>query len=258
MAVVARLPESGESPFQPWRVDLFGGIALTSPLGCRPVLPKRSQRLVAYLALSGATPRIVAAEALWPETSERQALTNLRTTAHQVRMACPGLLADSVNPLDLGPDVVVDVRRFRSIADAPEESLDEQPALLRLLLSSGDLLPGWYDDWVIFEQERLRRQRQIRLEEEAKRLLMAGASTQALALAQRAADLDPLRESAQRALIEVHLDMGNRIDALRTYSAFRTHSMREFGVGPSTHLEGLIKPLLSERAAVKTAGAARR
>ena len=245
----------------PWRVDLFGGVTLTSPLGCRPVLPRRSQRLVAYLALNGATPRIVAAEALWPETSERQALTNLRTTAHQVRMACPGLLAESANPLDLSSDVVVDVRRFREVADGGPVGLADltgDPGLVRLLLQSADLLPGWYDDWVIFEQERLRRQRQIRLEEEAKRLLAAGQSSQALALAQRATDLDPLRESAQRALIEVHLDMGNRIDALRTYTTFRTHSMREFGVGPSVHLEGLIKPLLTERAQGKAAALARR
>jgi len=57
-------------------------------------------------------PRLLIAEALWPETTERLALSNLRSTTHQVRVACPGLLSPAMDPLDLAADTSVDVRQF--------------------------------------------------------------------------------------------------------------------------------------------------
>jgi len=121
-----------------------------------------------------------------------------------------------------------------------------------VLLDGGELLPGWYDEWVLFEQERMRQLRLLRLEEAALRCLRAGQPALALSLAQCATRLDPLHESAQRTLIEIHLEMGNRIDALRAYTVFRASSQREFGVGPSARLEMLIRPLLAERSQGRT------
>ncbi len=205
-------------------------------------------------------PRLLTAEALWPETTERLALSNLRSTTHQVRLSCPALMSDSMDALDLAASTSVDVREFHDLWESqnttqnlenPENMQNAHDAQdaerVRLLLHSGELLPGWYDDWVLFEQERIRQLRLLRLEEAALRCLRSGQPALALTLAQCATRLDPLRESAQRTLIEIHLEMGNRIDALRAYTVFRTNSQREFGVGPSTHLESLIRPLLAER-----------
>jgi two-component SAPR family response regulator len=202
-------------------------------------------------------PRLLTAEALWPETTERLALSNLRSTTHQVRLSCPGLMSDSMDPLDLAAGTSVDVRQFHDLWESEntsqntenrEDAHDAQDAeRVRLLLDGGELLPGWYDDWVLFEQERMRQLRLLRLEEAALRCLRSGQPAFALTLAQCATRLDPLHESAQRTLIEIHLEMGNRIDALRAYTVFRTNSQREFGVGPSTHMEMLIRPLLAER-----------
>jgi DNA-binding SARP family transcriptional activator len=246
--------------FSAWRVDLFGCLRLWPPRGAEaastPVvtIPRRAQRLVAYLALHGPMPRLLIAEALWPETTERLALSNLRSTTHQVRLACPGLLSPALDPLDLAADTRVDVRQFHELWESEDLSPDVdhgrddlEAERARMLLDGGELLPGWYDDWVLDEQERLRQLRLVRLEETALRCLRAGHSALALSLAQSATRLDPLHESAQRTLIEVHLEMGNRIDALRSYTIFRTNSQREFGVGPSARLEMLIRPLLAER-----------
>jgi DNA-binding SARP family transcriptional activator len=243
-----------------WRVSLFGCLRLRPPGGIRsstpPVvsLPRRAQRLVAYLALNGPMPRLLIAVALWPDTTERLALSNLRSTTHQVRLSCPGLLSPAMDPLDLAVGTSVDVRQFHELWEpentSPHADLGDQsqdPERVRALLDGGDLLPGWYDDWVLDEQEKLRQLRLVRLEEMALRCLRSGQHALALSLAQSATRVDPLRESAQRTLIEVHLEMGNRIDALRAYADFRTNSQREFGVGPSARLETLIRPLLAER-----------
>jgi DNA-binding SARP family transcriptional activator len=230
-----------------WQLRLFGGWHLTGPVRSGP-LNRRAQRLVAYLALAGRTPRIVAAEALWPETSELHAMSNLRTTTHQVRAACPGLLANVFDTLDLADTTVVDVRRFRTLAD-PMAAAAMDGDRTELLLNSTDLLPGWYDDWVLFEQERLRQQRLLRLDEEAHRCLAAGEPRLALTLALYATAVDPFRESAQRTLITVHLQMGDRIEALRCYHDFRTRSEREYGIAPSDLLEELVQPLLTARTA---------
>lgn len=228
-----------------WHLHVIGGWDLRRGDSERVVIPHRAQRLVAYLALSGPAPRLVAAENLWPGATEQHGLSNLRTTAHHVRTACPGLLAGARDPLDLSEETEVDVRRFR--APSTGEAADEDS--IALLTAHGDLLAGWYDDWVLFEQERHRAQRLQRLEDAACRALGNGAQGRALTLAQLAVSLDPLCESALRVLVEVHLTMGNRVQALRAYQQFRARSEREFGIAPSQMLQRLVEPLLAERAA---------
>lgn len=239
-------PQGGPGPSAPrWHLVLFGGWRLNGR-GPPAALCRREERLLAYLALNGPAPRLVTAEALWPETTEPHALSNLRTTAHRVRNACAGLLAPTLDPLDLSETTLVDVRQFRTLAcpseptDLPEAERD------KILLGSGDLLPGWYDGWVLFEQERLTRQRLERLDQETFGALEADDPARALRLAHCATELDPLCESAQRALIQVHLRMGNRIRALRVYHQFRSRSHHEYGIEPSPLLEQLIEPLLGQ------------
>jgi Bacterial transcriptional activator domain. len=51
---------------------------------------------------------------------------------------------------------------------------------------------------------------------------------------------EPLRESAHRQLIEVHLAEGNRVEALRQYEAYRQLMRDELGLGPSPHIVNLV------------------
>ena len=208
-------------------------------------LAHRGRRLVAYLALSGPSPRMVVAETLWPEASEPHALSNLRTGVHEVRTACPGLLDDRRDLLDLSGQVHVDVRVLHA-ATGLEPPGDE---VLDLLTAAGELLPGWYEDWVVFEQERHRAQRVQRLDAAAVAAMEAGSLRRALALADLAVSLDPLRESPLRTLVQVHLLMGNLVEALREYQRFRSRTEREFGIAPSPLLRRIVEPWLAERAA---------
>jgi len=104
-----------------------------------------------------------------------------------------------------------------------------------------DLLPGWYDDWVIFERERIRQQLLHALEALSRRLADLGRCAEAVDVAISAVGADPLRESANRVLIEVHLAEGNVVEARRTYERYREAVRRELGVEPGEQLASLAR-----------------
>jgi pentatricopeptide repeat protein len=107
----------------------------------------------------------------------------------------------------------------------------------------GDLLPGWYDDWVLLERERLAQLRVHALEVVAARLAAAGRHGQAIQAAYAAVQTEPLRESAYRTVIRVHLAEGNVADALRVFERFRILLRDEIGVAPTDRMAQLVRDL---------------
>jgi DNA-binding SARP family transcriptional activator len=99
-----------------------------------------------------------------------------------------------------------------------------------------DLLPGWYDDWALMERERVRQRILHALEALSRRLTDAGRYADAVEAAMLAISAEPLRESAQRALIEAHIGEGNLAEARRCYHAYHDLVRRELGVDPSSDL----------------------
>jgi two-component SAPR family response regulator len=119
--------------------------------------------------------------------------------------------------------------------------------LARQLLDTRELLPGWYDDWVLFERERLRQRRMYLLDRLSRQLLKAENLPLARATAQACIVLEPLREGPHRTLVRVHLAEGDRVEAFRVYQTFRRRSIAEFGLAPDVEFERLVAPLLAER-----------
>jgi DNA-binding SARP family transcriptional activator len=113
-----------------------------------------------------------------------------------------------------------------------------------LLSGAGDLLPDWSDEWVLLERERLRMLRLHALEAFVERCLADGRFGDASEAAIAAVSSEPLRESAQRALISVYLAEGNRVEAIRQYRRFNDLLYHELGVAPSGQLTALIDELL--------------
>jgi DNA-binding SARP family transcriptional activator len=104
-----------------------------------------------------------------------------------------------------------------------------------------DLLPGWYDDWVIFERERIRQRLLHALEVLSRRLAAAGRCAEAVEAAISAVSADPLRESANKVLIEAHLAEGNLVEGRRAYQRYRDTVRRELGVEPGKELASLVR-----------------
>jgi SARP family transcriptional regulator, regulator of embCAB operon len=200
----------------------------------------RQQRLIAALALLGARPRHALAGVLWPENSEEQAATSLRAVLFRISHDLPRLLADSRDPVALNPEVRTDLDRVRrlieDIADPDVEPAHDAFEILR----TAELLPGWYDDWVVFEQERLQQQRLSALESLAVQYLAQGDHTRALEAARVSAAIEPLRESAQLIIVRSHLAADDRASAMRVFRDFRARLADELGVAPSPRFDVML------------------
>jgi DNA-binding SARP family transcriptional activator len=104
-----------------------------------------------------------------------------------------------------------------------------------------DLLPGWYDDWALIEQERVRQRLLHALEALSRKLVCVYRYAEAVEVAMMAVGADPLRESAQRALIEAHLAEGNRVEAQRSFDMYRDLLHRELGTDPDAELAAIVR-----------------
>jgi DNA-binding SARP family transcriptional activator len=211
--------------------------------GCRVALPDSAQRLVAFLALrEGPHRRSTIAGTLWMDMPEEQSGANLRTTLWRVNRVANGLIDSSTGYLAISPSVTIDlhtlVRSAKTLIDCPETDVVELDATARQL--GDDLLPEWYDDWVLLERERLRQFRLHGLEALCSRLSRLGRHLAAIDAGLLAVEADPLRESAQRALIAAHLAEGNVSEAVRQYDLYAALLDDAIAAKPSDALKGLV------------------
>ena len=108
---------------------------------------------------------------------------------------------------------------------------------------AAELLPGWYEDWVLLEAENWRQLRLHALEAAAGVLAGAARFGEAVAAAQAAVEADPLRESSHAALIAVHLSEGNQSEAVREFEHYRQQLKTALGLEPSERLRALVAGL---------------
>ena len=151
------------------QVRLFGQFDIQ--LNDAPIeVPSRSaQSLLAYLLLNAGTAhrRVKLAGLFWPDTSESNARNNLRHALWRIRKAIghDHLLTDNVSvTLDTASDYWLDAAVLETAVDE-DGSADELIDIVAVY--TGELLPGFYDDWVVLERERLR----AVFEQQSKRLL---------------------------------------------------------------------------------------
>ena len=212
------------------RLRLFSGFELTSD-GAVLTLQPAMQRLVAFVAL---TPRGVerdyTAYQLWPDASEDRARANLRSTLWRLRKLPADVISTVMARLRLESHVWVDIREgLHDDALGP----DSQLAALPFCTAHDDLLPDWYDDWLVVERERLRQYRLGRLEQRARAALDAGDTAAAIQTGLAAVSMDPLRESGRRVVIEAHLAEGNTAEAVREYGRYQASLACDLGLAPS-------------------------
>jgi DNA-binding SARP family transcriptional activator len=205
------------------------------PLQLRP----SSQRLLAFLALSEKAPeRAYTAFRLWPDTSESRSMANLRTSLWRIRREGTPLIESTATHIRLNPSVWIDARdglRELRLDDARSRICEDAITIL-----SAELLPDWYDDWLLIERERLRQLRVHTLERWCRELTFEGQFGDAIDLALRSIALEPLRESAHRLVVEAHLAEGNVADAMRQFETFRRLLVEELGVEPSAEFRSLV------------------
>lgn len=216
-------------------------------------LPAGPQHLVALLALNGRCARTHAAATLWPDCTDEVAAARLRAILWRLRhrhVGVPPLLDIGDAWLALAGEVVVDVDRFLDgaellIRDAPDLGSAEAEAAAVAVLHSSELLPGWYDDWVLAARERMQYLRLGALDALATRRRRQGRAHEALQAARAAISIEPLHESAHRTIVETHLDSGDLVEAIKHYQRFEAMLDRELGLPPSDLFQEMVSPYLA-------------
>lgn len=212
-------------------------------------LPTSSHRLIAFLALHGAVvERSYAAACLWLDKPDDRAQANLRSALWRLRRCDVPLVRVTQMHVGLDAAVVVDAQRLLSTMRAlVDESRDVNLRELEVSDLSVDLLPSWSDDFVELERERFHQMRMHALESLARRLASIGQHARALDAALTALSADPLRESAHRAVIWVHLQEGNTVEAVRQYRSLEDVLRRQLGIRPSVRSWQLVAEHLDRR-----------
>ncbi len=240
---------------------LLGDFSLL--LGDAPVTTvdwPRLQSLLTYLVLHRAAPqsRTYLAAQLWPDSTEAQAHTNLRSLVHRLRHDLPEadlFLRSERQTLQWSPhpDIswtldVADFERVLAQADqarspvAARAAREEAVALYR-----GDLLPSCYDEWILPERERLRQAFLGALEQLILLLERERDYPAAISAARRLLRYDPLHETTYRHLMRFYAVSGDRAAALRTYHTCATVLDRELEAEPGLATQKAYQRLLQQQ-----------
>jgi DNA-binding SARP family transcriptional activator len=223
---------------------LFGGFELRSH-GVTVDVPPSSQRLVAFLALHcRSLPRAFVAATLWPDSSDEKAAANLRTALWRLHRPELRMVEASQANISLHPHVWVDTRCLTEAAREHGRS-GTLPAFEVLDDVRGELLPGHWDSWLVFERERLRQVAIHLFEQACASCLAEGEHHRSVLHALAAVEQDPLRESSNVWLIKAFLAAASRGDALRHYERYSALLREELGASPGRHVEDLVYDTLT-------------
>lgn len=203
--------------------------------------------LLAYLTFFPDVPhsRETLAEILWPNTEPRAARANLRFVLSTLRrnLEPPGIPAGTVLRTDIssirlrGDVISTDVVEFTSALSTASRATEAEERITALTrgvdLYRGDLLLGYYEDWILGERERFRVWYRNALSDLVGLWEERGDVQRALHYALTAVSVDPLREESHTQLIRLYLAIGDHSSALRQYRKLQRTLRREMKRGPS-------------------------
>lgn len=231
-------------------IHLAGTFSL-SVGGSRTCVPHSVERVLARLALAnGTVSRTRLAGELWFDAQEQRAASNLRTALWRMNRVGARVVVATQDVLALAPDVAVDIQELSAFFHQAICGVSPDAVVgSEMLMTHTDLLPEWEELWVVSERERFRLLRLEALESASSTLIAAQRYWDALDLALFAIRSEPLRESAWRLVVRIHLLQGNLAEAVRAYQQYRTMLLDEMDMTPSHLMQDLVRPLMGADAA---------
>ncbi|MEZ4681526.1 MAG: BTAD domain-containing putative transcriptional regulator [Caldilineaceae bacterium] len=206
-----------------------------------------AQSLFAYLVLNPvAHRRERLAGLLWPDSSEANARRNLRQALWQIRRAL-GEPADTILVVDeisvaFNTDSPYNLDAQR-IALPVEEGVAAATLMEIVALYMGELLPGFYDEWVLLERERLQAQFERKFALLLERLVATQRWADILQWGERWIALGYTPEPAYRALMQAHAALGDMVSMADVYRRCTEALDRELSVEPSPQTQALYEQL---------------
>jgi predicted ATPase/DNA-binding SARP family transcriptional activator len=213
------------------------------------ITSRPAQSLFAYLILNAGTShrREKLAGMLWPDSLEETARDNLRHALWRVRKA---LEPDSSNEFLQTDDLAIAFKGSSEYwLDASElEKLSEDTSADELIAAlsqyEGELLPGFYEEWVVSEREHLHSVFEHHMARLMSSLQKENRWLDILEWGERWIKLGQKPEPAYRALMSAHAAKGDMSKVAGTYERC-VKSLREFGIEPSEQTKELYKNLKS-------------
>jgi WD40 repeat protein/DNA-binding SARP family transcriptional activator len=219
--------------------------------GKRIVISSRAgQSLLAYLAMTAGTPhrREKLAGTLWPNSSEENARKNLRQELWRIRKAIPTQNLPEVDDYLIADEFTLTFNRdadyWLDVSILEKSDPDIQSLTSSLSLYQGELLPGFYDDWVVLERERLRTLFESKMEQLVDQLVDMERWTAVQEQSERWLALGQAPEPAYRALMLSYNARGDMAKVSSIYQRCAEDLQDQFGVEPSAETHALFNGLL--------------
>lgn len=250
------------------RVTLFGRLQIAGPgLQANEHLSQtKALELLAYLLLHSKQPhaRETLTTLLWSDTAPSLGRKYLRKAIWQLQAALSdnffgpeGRLVNvddewlSINPAyDYWLDVDVFDRCYEKVRDLPGTTLSAaslEELRGAVALHTGPLLEGWYQDWCLFERERLQDQYVLMLDKLMVACEAIGEYEHGLQYGVELLRHDRANERTYRQLMRLQYRCGNRTAALQLYSRCVTALKQELGVEPARVTQNLYEQICRDR-----------
>jgi DNA-binding SARP family transcriptional activator len=211
---------------------------------------RKVQELICYVLLfrERCHHREVLAETLWGSSAGAQSRKYLRQALWQLRelTGAPGLgrqllrmdaqWIEVSQEADFWLDVAELEAAFNLAQGAGGEQLTErQTAVLRRAVEAyrGELLEGCYEDWCVYERERLKTMYLALLEKLLIDCQQRGRVGEGVSYGQRILRHDRAHESTHRRMMWLHHVAGNRTTAMRQFHHCADVLKQELGVEPA-------------------------
>ena len=227
---------------------------------------KKALGLFCYLLLHRERPhtRDVLAEMNWGENSSANPKKYLRQAIWQIQSTldsspqddCQALLLTEPDWVQLNPaaPLWLDVAEFEAVCSqtfrkpisdlSPEEFHCMQQAVY---LYQGDLLEGCYEDWCLYERERLQNMFLSLLDRLMEYCEYHNQFEDALAYGDRILRLDVAHERTHRRMVRIYYKSGERTAALRQYERCVEALNDELGVEPARETVELYEQICNDQ-----------
>jgi len=251
------------------QVKLFGKLSIQRDGQSLSNLSAKALELLCYLLLyrDRAHTRETLSAVLWPDASLALSKKYLRQTLWQLQAVsehqpnreqteAEALVILNPGWVRINPSAAwwLDVDEFecgyvlacdisgQDLTDHQAQGLEEAIALY-----CGDLLETWYQDWCIYERERLQLTYLAMLEQLMRYCEVRRLYTKGLAYGQAILRYDRARECTHRQLMRLHYLAGDRTGALRQYDRCMVALQKEFELKPSRDTQALYDQIRSDQ-----------
>jgi WD40 repeat protein/class 3 adenylate cyclase len=218
--------------------------------GKRVAIPTRAaQSLFAFLALTAGTVhrREKLAGIFWPDTSDENARKSLRQELWRIRKAI-STQGPAASDYLIADEFTLTFNReaeyWLDAAQMERPGLDLQSLTSNLSLYQGELLPGFYEDWILLERERIQTVFESKMEQLVEQLVEAERWTAVQEQSERWLAQGNTPEPAFRALMLSYSARGDMAKVSAIYQRCVDDLRDQFGVEPSAETHALYNGLL--------------